>query len=156
MLFLKIKQPGLTVDFNGIQPRKTPTEINISKLDLNHVLIELNKQGINDFEIKDKSSEEIKNKIKTKEHKPKIQNKLNNTSNEKIREEDLNKKQLMEKIESIEDLLLSLNETLNVYNIPLDKSKINEDYIKDSKDEIEEDEEDFIPDINLGGMKINN
>lgn len=146
MLILKIKQPGLLLELPGISPRRTPTEIDITKCDLNNVLVELRSKGISNFEIKNKSNdrnESVQNKSKTKKDN------INKTEYSEVISNNF-----MEKLENIENLLLELNENINVNNIQLD-NPVSNNLQEKNKEEIDEDEEDFIPNIDLSGLKLN-
>ena len=50
-LKLKIKDKGLMVEIPGLPPTRTPADIDISKLDLNLVITNLRKHGINNYKI---------------------------------------------------------------------------------------------------------
>lgn len=148
MLILKIKQPGLLINLPGLGSRRTPVEIDITKLNMNNVLGELRSQGINDFEIKNKTENKSTNE---KNVKPKKSSTLEN----QISDSFINI--LKEKLENIEDLLLEINENLNVNNIQLEsKNKSQEpEKIINKESEIEDEDEEFIPNIDLNGLKLN-
>ena len=51
MIKLKIRRPGLMIELPGIPATRTPTIIDVSKIDLNIVKLKLKQYGISDYEI---------------------------------------------------------------------------------------------------------
>jgi hypothetical protein len=62
MIILKIKDSGHTIDLPGMHGIKTPTEVNVSKMNIDLVVSILRKNGIQKFEIigQEKNNEEQK------------------------------------------------------------------------------------------------
>lgn len=150
MRILKIKTQGI-IKLPGVSERRTPADIDITKCNLNAILIELRKYGINDFVIENRRDDYKKTNINYKEPKE-IRNekniKLNNKKSSPKQIEDNN--EMKEKINNIEKLLENLIENQNNDNINLNTKSLNE------KEEIEEElDEEFIPDIDLSGFKLN-
>lgn len=154
MRYLKVMQPGLYLDLTGCQPTRTPSEIDITNCDLNTILIELRKYGIDRFEIVNTPKIEAKsnqNDVSDYNRKySKIKEKGNKRSN--IKNNDVDYNELTTKFDRLENLLQEL--------VELNKSRdntTNEVIKSDSKkkdDEPEIDEE-FIPEVNLSGFKYN-
>ncbi len=150
MIRLRIKTPGLYIDLTGVSPRRTPTEIDISKCNLNTILTELKAIGVDDFEIL--SIPETKKKyniIKRKEEHDNINDieeilKLKNDLKD-------NSDEFKNKINGIENLLRELLE--NQKNMKITTINQKETSSKKSKEE-EQNDIDFIPEVNLSGMKF--
>lgn len=138
---LKIKQPGLYIELNGLSSRHTPAEIDITKSNINTILTELKKYGIEDFEIINISREY------NKKTKPKIQN------NNRIKNLTNINDEIFSRFDKIEE---QLNKLLKYFDNNGEKLELNlnNDNIKYEKND-EYDEEDFIPDINLDGLTFN-
>lgn len=146
MTKLIIKDKGFFITIPKIAPFRTPAIVNISKLDVNQVLIELRKYGIEDFVIKyepdkkDIQQEQILNYKSKKEEKIFIEKNHNEIFGKRI--------------QNIEKLLKELvkNKTSQVI---IEKTIINKetDSIKKEKED-DFDEDDFIPDIDISNLKL--
>lgn len=142
MRILKINTPGF-INLTGVSPRRTPAEIDITKCNINTILTELRKYGINDFIIENKSDKTIKIEKTKEEIKENDNLQLNN-------KEFYKNNNIEEKIDNLESLLKNLLENKDT-NI-----KINtKNNYEDEKMEDDDNDEDFIPDIDLSGLKLN-
>lgn len=152
---LKVNKPGLYLELSGISPRRTPAEIDITKCNLNTILTELRKYGIEDYEIKNFSKSTY-----LEGSKPVIKKKKEDKKEDKYEKpkQGSNSDEFSKKLSFIEELLLELNEKIDLDNIQLDKTvynKQNLDNKKEDKNIDDEESEDFIPDIDLSGLKLN-
>lgn len=140
MVKLIISKPGLFLSIPGINPFRTPVEIDITKININIVISELKKNGIQNYKII--SGEE---KIK----KPNITD--TSTSNNLVIEHT----EVLDKIDEIHEKITKkiesiLSDFLNSHN---QKIIIEKEVEQKSKKVTEIIEDDFIPTINLGKMK---
>jgi len=144
MLSLHIKDKGHYIEIPGIHPVRSPAKIDISKIDLSLVISILRKYGIDNYEIISLSEVGEKKVL---------------TRNDFV---DKNKEDLVfyqrkidrriEKMENMISKLLEKNEGNQVVKAEQNtKSKYIE---KETEPKIEELEDVFIPDIDVGGMEI--
>jgi hypothetical protein len=153
MLTLKITEKGHYIDLPGMAPFRTPANINVSKIPLNVLILKLKVYDIHGYEIISELGEQ---KIVYKKEEL-----------EKIKEKDLNKmdkkyvKHFDKRLNKLENMIkeLEVPQAKSEVNINLDKEQIKnviaemlDQPIKKESD-IEEDEM-FIPPINIDGMKL--
>lgn len=132
-MIIKIDEPGHYVKFPKLKSFRTPCKVQISEKDLNKVLIELRRLGIQNYVIiSGDYSREPKSIIK-----------------EQILNEDINK--LEDRFDILEDLL---KQSLNRSSQTIIKQEKFEESEKSNKDVIIEELDNFIPSIDLEGMKI--
>ena len=139
MIKLIINKPGLFLNIPGLQPFRTPAEVNITKVNLNLIKSELKKNGVTKYKIISDDSnnktktikQDIKEEVKIEESLPTI-----NYNNQEIIDKIANQHKIIERIEQL------LQSFLN--------SGISEnDTVVKKKKEQDETIEDFIPEINL-------
>jgi len=142
MLKLIIKEKGMFINIPGVAEFRTPAEIDISKLNINSVISELKKNGINKYQI---ISGEIK-KIENKTVKKNIVIKEKIISN--------NQNVLLDKIESQQKTINRIENILTQF-LNSDKSISTELNKTIKKKRLIEDEiEEFIPEVNFNNLKI--
>ena len=176
MLILKIPQIGLVVTIPGVRPLRTPTEIDITNLDMNVVLSHLKMCGIDDYDIIEKTESGIlysynkKKKVMVDERLEEI---FVNEEVEVEKEMNLSKKfkslfqdnDVSTRLDNIENMLKDLlidkqntnkdtNELLQlVEKFMSNKQKTTSRTRK--KEKIEDETVDaFIPDVDIDNMKI--
>ena len=139
MITIKISEPGHNIKFPKMREFRTPCKIETSNKDLNNVIIELKKLGIQKYTIISDEQSQIK-----KEPKPKIKEQIINKSSEDY-------SNLEKRFNILEELLKqALSKPTQIIN----KYGKSEEQEVDSKDGIIEELDDFIPSIDLKGMEI--
>jgi len=153
MLTLKITEKGHYIDLPGMAPFRTPANINVSKIPLNVLILKLKVYAITEYEIVSKLGDQ---KIVYKKEEL-----------EKIKEKDLNKmdkkyvKHFDKRLNKLENMIKNLvvPQEKSEVNINLDKEQIKnvvsellDQPIK--KEEDVEEEDIFIPPVNIDGMKL--
>lgn len=132
MIKLIINQSGLFLTLPGLPSFRTPAEIDITKFDINFIMTEMRRNGINDYNIISSTKIKPVKPENQKEKPPQKSVKVETTP--KDTNVDL-------RLNSIESLLKQL----------VDKDPINldESTTKRVKRIIEEDDAEFIPSINV-------
>lgn len=159
MIILKIKQLGQLISIPGIPECRSPVEIDISKLDIRIVMMNLNNNNIRDYEIISKEKPKKPKQIKT-QLPPKI-NKNNSTSKrleilERIIIDNLQlqtndnktREHILNRIDDLENTLIK--NKINIKNKVNNKKESNYVY-NNSNPEIDTF---FIPEIDIENMKI--
>ena len=143
MLMLKIKDPGHTLNIPGFNEVRTPVEINVHRRDLNVIISYLRKNGIIDYEIKSGDKEVVKPEQKKED--------IKKTTKLIVKDDS----ELKNKIDNIENLLVNFikNQKEPIY-YNISGGTAESDKIKKIKKqiEIEEDEDNFIPTIDISSM----
>jgi len=155
-LKLKIKDKGLMVEIPGLPPTRTPADIDISKLDLNLVITNLRKHGINNYKIVSVIGDGIEKTIVAPQVVKKKEVKSLEVDKRFKKLEDMMIELLGRKIESKSDL--SQEQITNKLD-NLEKLIERQKYVvvpSTDSDEpvIEELDERFIPEIDVGGMSL--
>lgn len=167
MLKLKIKDRGLVINLPGMAPFRTPAEVNISKLPLNTLVHKLRAESVNEYEIistigkqrvvyKKAELEKKKKKIQEELDKGQIKS-LNKRFNklEKLILKAINSSPT-ERSDSGEDMEQIKNKLDRLEKLVEEKELIryttSESYKKGDEPVVEDDL--FIPDVDVGGMKI--
>ncbi len=156
MLTLKITEKGHFITLPGMAPFRTPANINVSKIPLNVLIMKLKVYDIHEYEIVSELGDQ---KIVYKKEEL-----------EKIKEKDLNKidkkfvKYFDKRLNKLENMIKNLV-------VPYEKSEVNINLNKEQiknviaemldqpikkefdVEELEEDEM-FIPPVNIDGMKL--
>jgi len=114
MIILFIKEKGKFINLTGIAPFRTPAEVDITKLNINLVVKELRRSGVNDYQIT----------YKNHDKKP--------TFKKPITKDESNFK-LLEKVEKIDKLEKMIEELLNKNNQPTREIIIEKHIINESK-----------------------
>jgi hypothetical protein len=157
-LILKIKEKGFYINIPGVPPTRSPTDLDITKINLNLVLSFLRSSGIEDFTIisKTESEERIirsKDILFDKKEKGKIVvdnkevekrlDRLENMISKLIstKSDSISKDQIKNKLDFLEVLIKNIN--IPEQNIQYET--------KGKEPEIEEFET-FIPEINVSGL----
>lgn len=130
---IKIKDVGHIIYIPGLQPIRTPCILDISRLDEDIVYLTLEQAGIKNYKIITKEEKKPVLKEKVKEYKKDISNDI---------------QELKEKINLILDLVKSPKYVFQDKEMGREEEKI-----KIAK-KIKEEEETFIPSIDIGGMSI--
>lgn len=145
MIKLHIKQPGILLRLTQFrQNLRTPVELDVSKCNIDRLIYELRQQyNINDFELKT-----------VKEHDNNIKN-TNDGKNDLISvdyklSEQLEK--LTEKLDKVADILINREPMKEVYYKEQFNGEGSNKQEKSKANKIKE-EEDFIPNVDLGGFK---
>lgn len=144
MVILKIKETGHSIDLPGLPGIKTPTEINITKMDIKVVLSILRKHGITKYEIIGKDKEVVIKKNKEQKIEPIIEKVV-----ETVYVRDENSIELKSKVENIEKLLLGFLRDFKNTTVVNVENKVVKSKLKEK--EIDE-EVSFIPKIDISGM----
>lgn len=141
MINLIIKQPGYSIQIPGTKETKTPSIIDISRVNINIVVTYLKSMGITNYEIL--YSDKKKEKIPVKE-------KPINLNNDKINTDKLDS--LKNELFEIKKLLKNIVEkqTKNDIDTTLD-TKYNK-HVRIIKSLKEDEDIDFIPTINTDGL----
>lgn len=145
MISLVIKQPGFIIQIPGTKETRTPSIIDITRADINVVIMYLKSMGITNYEIlhTDKKKEKLIEKENIKSEKN--INSDNIISSEKIDSltNELSEiKKLLKNLTEKQTKNLIIDTTSEKYNKPSKKSKL--------LDEVEDIE--FIPTINTDGL----
>jgi non-homologous end joining protein Ku len=135
MIILKIKEPGYTVNIPGFKEIKTPFELDITKSNLNNIIVYLRKSGVTNYEIK--SSSKGTQKLEQKKEEEKIIETITNVIH--VKEDN---SELKDKINNIENLLDRLIKTkIQSFEVIENKSKKDIDI-----------EDNFIPSIETDSL----
>lgn len=145
-LYLIIEKPGLTINIPGGTVTRSPAKIDISRLNINDVLFELKRQGIEGFYIqhgniktKTKEVQETKSQILDEINIQRILDEFRNNPNPNIEE----------RLKNIENLMSKLLENQGSKETIIIQKEIEKGLIDLKKKKEEEDEDEFIPSINL-------
>jgi len=149
MLVLRIEEKGRVIEFPGLSLFRTPADIDISKVDIEKLIIYLKSNGIKKYKIIDLKNKE---KIKKKKSDPyesrfsRIEKMLSMLLQKETRNEDENKEQITEKLDQLEKLSKEL-----LKREP--KTVIIKDKVSKKKED-EDEFERFIPEVDIGNMKL--
>lgn len=144
MLTLQVKEKGHYIEIPGIPPVRSPANIDITKIDLSLVISILRKYGIDNYKIVS-LSETGEKKIFTRRD-------FVEKNKEDIMFYQRKMDRRIEKMENMISRLLEKNEVNRGVKLEqITKSKYIE---KESEPKIEELEDVFIPNIDVGGMKV--
>ena len=158
MAKLIIKQSGHFIDIEGMAPFRTPAKVNIPESAIDRVIVQLAKLGIEDYDIIAHGYFKVHGKIVKEEI---------NEKQEKVVTVDI--KGVNKRLNKIESLLTSLLgkapeglerlEELLEQLLTREPKVIERIIVKDKdgevvKDELEEPEETFIPDVDIEGLKV--
>jgi hypothetical protein len=135
MIILKIKDSGHTIDLPGMHGIKTPTEVNVSKMNIDLVVSILRKNGIQKFEIIGQEKNNEEQKIEP------IIKKVDIIKEIYVNEKDY---ELHNKVNNIENLLADFMKDFK-------NSPVVENVIKKKPKEVDE-KVDFIPTIDISGL----
>ena len=150
-LYLIIEKPGLTIAIPGGVVTRTPTKIDISRLNINDVLSELKRQGVEGFYIQHGSS---KNKENIKEVKP-IPIQYDQIGIQRILDEFRNNSNSNtdERLKNIESLMSQLLENQGNRETIYIQKEIDKGLSSLKKKVDDEEDDEFIPSINLDKLE---
>jgi len=132
---LVINKPGLTINIKGIPVIRTPTKIDISSVDINIVVMELKKYGLDHYQI-------IMEEVKEKESKK-------TSKKEEKDKESLDLSSIYERFDKIDQLLeLIVKKPSEIKTIIQTSEGPNSPVVEDLG------EEEFIPTINVEDVEI--
>jgi hypothetical protein len=154
---LKIKDKGLYVSIPGLNPARTPTELDITKCDLSLVLSYLRSNGIKDFTIvsKSQSGEKVLKSRDLVINKKKEKTDTNNLEKRLDRLEDMLSKVLVNKQTDSNDKIKNKLDFLEVLIKNLKNSEQIDIQKPSFKKEPDIEELDgFIPEIDIKGMSM--
>lgn len=156
MAKLIIKQPGHFIDIEGMTPFRTPVKVNIPESAINKVVVHLAKLGIEDYDIVAHGHFKVHGKVVKEEI---------NEKQEKVVTVDI--EGVNTRLSKIESLLASLLgrspeglgkvESLLQQLLTREPKVIERVVVKGEevvKDELEEPEDTFIPDVDVEGLKV--
>jgi len=157
MIILKIYHKGLLIEIPGITPFRTPAEVDITNIGASLVVIHLRSQGISDYEII--AGQKLPKPKKEKIPEPLIVPVQKNTDEQLERIVNLEKllETLIEKIPSnTSSNSEQINKKLDVIEELIQSKPSEKIYVTEGKPSKEPmvDEELFIPEVNIGEMKI--
>lgn len=171
MIILKINEKGHYIEIPGMAPFRTPVEANITHISMHLVVSALKKNGIKKFEIisdtKGKETVLTQNDFRVEVKKPKQKkeddyeerfNKLELLVNRLLLKNDSdktkNQEQITNKLSSIEKLLQKQATSTKIVHVKEESKSTKK--IKKKSPVVEEmlDDDTFIPEINVTGMKI--
>jgi len=166
MIILKITEKGQYIEIPGMSPFRTPAEANISHVSINLVVSRLQAQGIKKFQIisDTKGKETVLNqndfnvnktpkKAKDNDYEKRF-NQLEALITNLVKKQSdppSDQEQITNKLSSIEELLKKKT-TTKVIHVTEKKSGVTAD--KKSEPKVEELDETFIPEIDLGGLHV--
>jgi hypothetical protein len=156
MIVLRVKEKGHLISIPGMNPVRSPVEVDISKFNMDLIVTKLRSQGIKNYEITEKDDDPIK-KVEKKEkdvvdksYKQEINKRFNGLEKmiyelveNKYGNIDENKEQITDKL----DLLESLTRDL----LTKQRDVILTEKLLEKEPEIEEMDR-FIPEVNTKGM----
>jgi len=156
MAKLIIRQPGYFIDIEGLTPFRTPAKINIPESAINKVVVYLTKVGIEDYDIVAQGYYKVRGKVMKEEVNEKAEKVIT------IDIEGVNKR--LSKIESLLASLLGKSpeslkkvEGMLAQLLSREPKVIERVIVKGEeiiKDELDEPEETFIPDVDVGGLEV--
>jgi len=156
MVRLIIRQPGYFIDIEGLTPFRTPAKVNIPESAINKVVVYLTKVGIEDYDIVAQGSYKVRGEVVKEEINEKKEKVIT------IDIEGVNKR--LSKIESLLASLLGRSpESLKKVEGMLAQLLLREPRVIERvvirgeelvKDELDEPEETFIPDVDVGGLEV--
>jgi hypothetical protein len=165
MLKLKIKDKGLVIHLPGMAPFRTPAEVNISNLPINTLVHKLRAENINEYEIISTIGKQkvVYRKGELEKKKEKIKESLNNEQTESLnkrfnRLENLILKAInlssSDRSDSGVDLEQIKNKLDHLERLVEEKEYIYRSSVSEDDNEPEVDDDLYIPDVDLNGMKI--
>lgn len=167
MLKLKIKDKGLVINLPGMASFRTPAEVNISKLPLNTLVHKLRSESVNEYEIISTIGKQrvVYKKTELEKKKKKIQkgldkDQLDAFSKRFNRLENLILKAInssfIERSDPNKDMEQIKNKLDHLEKLVGEKELIRYTTLESNKEEDELAVEDdlFIPDVDVEGMKI--
>jgi len=158
-----INEKGYMIRIPGYKNIRTPCKLQVNEHNINNLLTYMKSSGITKYEIKvEPENVIIDNQLKASVIKAKSFN--NNDNNISIKSSDVNTnielKKLSKKIDMFIDKIIDSNNTNKKDKVYTEKSKFENNkqkiHIEELCDNNDEDEECFIPTIDLSGFDINN
>jgi alpha-amylase/alpha-mannosidase (GH57 family) len=143
MKILKVKDSGFLLNLFGSKALRTPIEIDITKYDEKRILTELKRAGVTKYKIVN-LDEEIQEVVKIKKKKIIIEDSTENIDNSKL-------------MIIIENQERSIKEIKRMLEDIIDNKEFEKETIisKKKKISVEDEPEEFIPEININNMKTN-
>lgn len=143
MIKLIIKERGYILNLRGMSPIRTPAKIDVTRSDLNYIITELRRMGIQNFVIKYGSDEQIIKEVEETTFK---------IEKDQDKEEQIHKSPdlngIYKRLDSIESLLqgISAGREIIEKRIIIDGEK--------EKSKFVEPEEAFIPTVDTSGLSL--
>jgi len=137
---LIIKDKGHFMDFPGIPAFRTPVDIDVTKIKIERILVELKKHGIDDYNLIEDGEEIKMSENKVKKVVKKVKGFIEDTLNRKRFEQRMNK------IESMLETLINRP----AKNVTIISDGSEQPIIEDDLHEVG----DFVPSININDMEI--
>ncbi|MBY9000981.1 MAG: hypothetical protein KGD64_08715 [Candidatus Heimdallarchaeota archaeon] len=164
MITLRVKEKGHLLEIPGLAPFRTPADIDVSRIGIRNVIGHLQVNGITDYEIvavspqgdkevyKQEDFEPEKKKKKVDPYRKQIEGRFDKLekmismlfNREMKGKEESNKEQITEKLERLERISEEI----------LKKHKVDGIIYGDVKKRVRDDEDSFIPEIDIDSLKL--
>jgi hypothetical protein len=164
VITLRVKEKGHLLEIPGLAPFRTPADIDVSKIGIRNVIGHLQVNGITDYEIvavspqgdkevyKQEDFEPEKKKKKVDPYRKQIEGRFDKLekmismlfNREMKGKEESNKEQITEKLERLERISEEI----------LKKHKVDGIIYGDVKKRVRDDEDSFIPEIDIDSLKL--